>query len=70
MIGPRARRSGIRPYALDLRYDVPGTPGQVGTGMAIFTADRTGTYQVGTLAVWPTGIERRFGVWRPDAGGR
>ncbi len=51
VIGPSGAPVGIRPYALDLRYDVPGTPGQVGTGVAVFTADRTGTYQVGTQAI-------------------
>jgi hypothetical protein len=41
----------VRPYALDLRYDVPGAPGALGTAVAVFDADRTGTYWVGTDAV-------------------
>jgi hypothetical protein len=50
VIGPQGALVGVRPYALDLRYDVPGTPGQVGTAVAVFDAERTGTYQVGTKA--------------------
>ena len=48
VIGPQGAQLEVRPYALDLRYDVPGTPGHVGTAMAVFDAGRTGTYQVGT----------------------
>ena len=44
----------VRPYALDLRYDVPGRPGALGTAIAVFDADRTGSYSVGTRA---TGTE-------------
>ena len=50
VIGPQDAPVDVRPYALDLRYDVPGTPGQVGTAVAVFDAERTGTYQVGTQA--------------------
>jgi hypothetical protein len=50
VIGPQGAAAAVRPYALDLRYDVPGAPGQVGTAVAVFDADRTGTYQVGTQA--------------------
>lgn len=51
VIGPRGTYVEVRPYELDLRYDVPGAPGQVGTALAVFYADRTGTYHVGTQAV-------------------
>ena len=51
MIGPQDAPVQVRPYALDLRYDVPGTAGQVGTAVAVFDAGRTGTYTVGTQAV-------------------
>lgn len=51
VIGPSGAPVEARPYTLDLRYDVPGTPGQVGTAVAAFTADRTGTYQVGTQVI-------------------
>ena len=48
---PQGSQVAVSPYSLDLRYDVPGTPGQLGTAVAVFEADRTGTYQVGTRAV-------------------
>ncbi len=51
VFGPLGTRVEVRPYELDLRYDVPGAPGQVGTAVAVFDADRTGTYHVGTQAV-------------------
>lgn len=50
VLGPRGTQVEVRPYALDLRYDVPGAPGRVGTAVAVFDADRTGTYQVGAQA--------------------
>ena len=40
----------VRPYALDLRYDVPDRPGTLGTAIAMFDAARTGSYSVGTGA--------------------
>ena len=40
----------VLPYALDLRYDVPARPGTLGTAIAVFDADRTGYYSVGTRA--------------------
>lgn len=51
VIDPKGSPVQVGPYALDLRYDVPGAPGELGTAMAVFDADRTGTYQVGTDAV-------------------
>ena len=51
VIGPQGAPVQVRPYALDLRYDVPGAPGALGTAVAVFDADRTGTYRVGTEAV-------------------
>jgi hypothetical protein len=51
VIGPQGAAVEVRPYALDLRYDVPGAPGQVGTAVAVFDAGRTGPYQVGIQAV-------------------
>jgi hypothetical protein len=51
VIGPQGSPVAVRPYALDVRYDVPGAPGRVGTAVAVFDADRTGTYQVGTQAI-------------------
>ena len=38
----------VRPYKLDLRYDVPGKPGVLGTAIAVFDADRTGSYVIRT----------------------
>ena len=49
--GPQGAPVQVRPFALDLRYDVPGAPGALGTAVAVFDADRTGTYRVGTDAV-------------------
>ena len=40
----------VRPYKLDLRYDVPGRPGVLGTAVAVFDADRTGSYVIRTDA--------------------
>lgn len=40
----------VRAYAHDLRYDVPHRPGVVGAAIAVFDADRTGSYSVGTEA--------------------
>ncbi len=34
-----------------MQYDVPGAPGALGTAVAVFDADRTGTYRVGAGAV-------------------
>ena len=51
VIGPQGTQVEVRPYEMDLRYDVPGAPGEVGTAVAVFDANRTGTYQVGTQAV-------------------
>ena len=41
----------VRPYAHDLRYDLPHQPGVVGTAIAVFDADRTGSYSIGTKAI-------------------
>ncbi len=40
----------VRPYGLDLRYDVPGRPGTLGTAIGVFDADRTGSFVVRTDA--------------------
>ena len=48
--GPQGAPVQLHPYALDLHYDVPGTPGALGTAVAVFDAERTGTYQVATDA--------------------
>lgn len=40
----------VRPYGLDLRYDVPGKPGALGTAIAVFDADRTGSFVIRTDA--------------------
>ena len=40
----------VRPYGLDLRYDVPGKPGTLGTAIAVFDADRTGSFVIRTDA--------------------
>jgi len=40
----------VRAYGLDLRYDVPGRPGTLGTAIAVFDADRTGSFVVRTGA--------------------
>ena len=36
----------VRPYLLDLRYDVPGKQGSLGTAIAVFNADRTGSFVI------------------------
>ena len=38
----------VRPYGLDLRYDVPGQPGALGTAIAVFDANRTGPFVIRT----------------------
>jgi hypothetical protein len=58
VIGPQGAPVAVRPYALDLSYDVPGAPGQVGTAVAVFHAGLTGTYQVGIQAVPAEGTTR------------
>ena len=40
----------VRPYGLDLRYDVPGRPAVLGTAVAVFDADRTGSFVIRTDA--------------------
>ena len=40
----------VRPYAHDLRYDVPHRPGVIGTAIAVFDADRPGSYSIATKA--------------------
>ncbi|MEO6142486.1 MAG: hypothetical protein ABIP19_00750 [Dermatophilaceae bacterium] len=40
----------VRPYPLDLRYDVPGRPGTLGTAIAVFDADHTGSFVIATKA--------------------
>ena len=46
-----ARRTvAVRPYSLDLRYDVPGKPGALGTAIGVFDADHTGSYVIATNA--------------------
>lgn len=40
----------VRAYPGDLRYDVPHQPGVVGMAVAVFDADRTGSYSIGTQA--------------------
>jgi hypothetical protein len=51
VLDPLGATIAARPYSADLRYDVPGAPGQLGTAVAVFDADRTGTYEVSTQAV-------------------
>ena len=40
----------VRPYGLDLRYDVPGKPGTLGTAIAVFDANRTASFVIRTDA--------------------
>ncbi|KAB7745428.1 hypothetical protein GA707_05725 [Nostocoides sp. F2B08] len=44
--GPSGEEAALRAYGAQLRYDVPGEPGQVGDAVLSFAADRTGTYAV------------------------
>lgn len=44
------RGVAVRPYEQDLRYDVPGKPGTLGTAIAVFDADHTGSYAIATKA--------------------
>jgi hypothetical protein len=50
VVGPQGAPLPVEPYALDLRYDVPGAPRRTGAAVATFAADRTGTYLVGIEA--------------------
>ena len=50
VVDPQGVAVGVRPYARDLRYDVPAQPGRLGTAIASFDADGTGTYLIGTQA--------------------
>ena len=46
-----ARRAvAVRPYGRDLRYDVPGRPGALGTAVGVFETDHTGQYVIATNA--------------------
>ncbi len=46
-----ARRTvAVRPYGLDLRYDVPDKQGALGTAVGVFEADRTGSFVIATNA--------------------
>jgi hypothetical protein len=40
----------VRPYSLDIRYDVPGKPGTLGAAIGVFDAQTTGSFTVGTDA--------------------
>jgi hypothetical protein len=40
----------VRPYGLDLRYDVPGKPGTLGIAIGMFDAQTTGSFTVRTDA--------------------
>ena len=40
------RAVAVRPYSLDLRYDVPGMPGALGTAIGVFEADHTGAFAI------------------------
>lgn len=57
--GPDGEPVPVRPYRGDLRYDVPGSDGDVATAVAMFVAPSAGTYHVGSttfdgvLAVGP-----------------
>lgn len=44
------RAVAVRPYGLDLRYDVPGKPGTLGTAVGVFDADHTGSFVIATNA--------------------
>jgi hypothetical protein len=46
VVDSAARSVAVRPYGLDLRYDVPGTPGVLGTAIGVFDADRTGSFVI------------------------
>jgi hypothetical protein len=57
-----ARRSvPVRPYGLDLRYDVPGEPGTLGNAIAVFDADRTGSFVIRTDAAVDAHGQLAFG---------
>lgn len=59
VIGPDGAGLPVRGYGADLRYDVPGTNdargegGEVGSAVAVFTTERTGTFVVGSEASAP-----------------
>ena len=44
------RAVAVRPYGLDLRYDVPGMPGARGTAIGVFETDHTGSFVIATNA--------------------
>jgi hypothetical protein len=53
VIGPSGDDVVLRPYAAQLRYDVPGEPGRVGDAVLSFAADRPGDYQVTVTGLQP-----------------
>jgi len=48
----------VRPYRLDLRYDVPGRPATVGTAIAAFDVDHIGSFVIRTDATAAAGRAR------------
>ena len=50
VVGETQQAVAVRPNGLDLRYDVPGKSGVLGTAIGVFDADRTGVYVIRTDA--------------------
>jgi membrane protease YdiL (CAAX protease family) len=46
VVDTAGRAVPVRPYGLDLRYDVPGKPGMLGTAVGVFDAQTTGSFSV------------------------
>lgn len=65
--GPGERGVPVLRNTLDVRYDSPASPGTLGTAVATFDADRSGSYRVDSPFV-PAG-EARLAVGDDVAGG-
>ena len=50
VVNPGGRAVTVQTYAGQLRYDVPGEPGRIGTAVAAFEADAEGAYSIDVIA--------------------
>jgi len=49
VVDPSGRAVAVQTYEGDLRYDVPGEPGRIGTAVATFEADADGAYSIDVI---------------------
>jgi hypothetical protein len=59
--GPQGQVVALEPYRLDLRYDAPGNPGQIGHALATFQASGTGACRVTATGSAPAGTRIAIG---------